>query len=67
MKNKMNAGDLFIGMLCDSPQGTGVISWVDENNRYVYARGIPGDQHFKVKMEDIGFRLECLSRHVTVK
>ena len=51
--SKINSDDLYIGMLCDSPKGTGVISWVDSDARYIYMTDMPGEQHFKVNMEDL--------------
>lgn len=53
MTNKIDADDLYIGMLCDSPKGTGVISWVDSDSRYIYMRDLPSDKHHKVNMEDL--------------
>lgn len=53
MTNKINSDDLYIGMLCESPQGTGVISWVDSDARYIYMTDMPGSSHYKVNMEDL--------------
>lgn len=53
MTNKFNTDDLYIGMLCDSPKGTGIISWVGSNSRYIYMTDLPGKQHFKVNIEDL--------------
>ena len=61
MTSKFNTDDLYIGMLCESPKGTGVISWVDSDARYVYATGIPGNEYYKVEMEDLERVLDGLT------
>ncbi len=55
----MTKDKLYIGMLCGGPQGTGVISWVDSNARYIYMTDLPGVQHYKVQLED----LDSLDEH----
>ena len=54
----MKKDELFIGMLCASAKGTGVISWVDEKAQNIYMTDLPGKQHYKVNFDDIDCWLE---------
>ena len=49
----MKKDDIFIGMLCASSKGTGVVSWVDEDTKNVYMSDLGGTLHYKVDIDDI--------------
>lgn len=49
----INKDQLYIGKLCDSPLGTGVICWVDDNARYIYMSDMQGQQHHKVNFDEL--------------
>jgi hypothetical protein len=49
----MTKDDLYIGKLCGGPHGTGVISWVDADARFIYMSDLPGQQYYKVNVEDL--------------
>ncbi|MFT4924658.1 MAG: hypothetical protein ACI8WB_000741 [Phenylobacterium sp.] len=56
----INKDELYIGMLCESPQGTGVISWVDSDSRYIYMTDLAYGEHYKVDFEDFNVYVEVV-------
>ena len=49
----MNKDELYIGMLCYCPDGTGVVSWVDEYARYVYVSDISGEHFYRLSVNEL--------------
>ncbi len=50
----MNVQELKLGMVCQSKQGAGVVSWIDAQDRAVYLSDLKDqNRHFAVSFDEL--------------